>query len=191
MSQAGAQVASDQFSSPEVLNGSKPSKKRLSLSSNGRKGSKPINSRAPFVGAKPAPLLFVITLPPLLTIWWLCSSIAKFGLSKRCAVDVRLELQGDTEIGQSALWIFTRTGGRLYAMFAAFSHYFASALASSNKPGSSAFLLATTSSSDVAAISPLIKPTNTPCSPRARHSVAAAPNFVASRRSKTPGAPPR
>jgi hypothetical protein len=45
-------------------------------------------------------------------------------------------------------------------MFAALSFYFASALASSNKPGSSGFLFAATSSSGVAAISPLIKPTN-------------------------------
>src|SRR5262245_19079377 len=67
----------------------------------------------------------------------------------------------------------------------------ASALASSNKPGSRVFLLATTSSSGDAAISPLIKPTNTPCSPRDRRSIAAAPNLVASRRSKTPGAPAR
>src|SRR6266498_1142796 len=121
MSQAGAQVASDQFSSPEVLNGSKPSNKRLSLSSNEGKGSKPINSRAPLVGAKPAPLLFAITLPPLLIIWWTCNSIAELELSKRCAVEMRLELQGDTEGAWSPLRVFPRTGGRLYAMFAALS----------------------------------------------------------------------
>src|SRR5215467_12816850 len=87
MSTAGAQVASDQISSLEALKGSKPSKKRLSLSSNGRKGSNPINSRAPFTGAKPAPLLFAITLPPLLIISWLCNTIAKLELRKCCAVE--------------------------------------------------------------------------------------------------------
>src|SRR5215510_14013837 len=57
MSQAGAQVASDQFSPPNVMNGSKPSK---NLSGNRRKGSKPINSRRLFIGAIAVLVLFVI-----------------------------------------------------------------------------------------------------------------------------------
>src|SRR5215510_9369186 len=58
MSQAGVQVASDQFSPPNVMNGSKPSK---NLSGNRRKGSKPINSRRLLDGAIAIPVLFVIT----------------------------------------------------------------------------------------------------------------------------------
>src|SRR5262245_24740593 len=58
MSQAGVQVASDQFSPPNVMNGSKPSK---NLSGNFRKGSKPINSRRLLDGAIAVPVLFVIT----------------------------------------------------------------------------------------------------------------------------------
>src|SRR6266545_1640528 len=58
MSQAGAQVASDQFSPPYVRNGSKPSK---NLSGHLRKGSKPINSRKAFIRAIAVPVLFVMT----------------------------------------------------------------------------------------------------------------------------------
>src|SRR6266511_4096906 len=58
MSQAGAQVASDQFSPPNLMNGSKPSK---NLSGNRRKGSKPINSRRAFIGAIAVPVLSVMT----------------------------------------------------------------------------------------------------------------------------------
>src|SRR5262249_25447079 len=58
MSQAGAQVASDQFSPPNLMNGSKPSK---NFSGNRRKGSKPINSRRAFIGAIAVPVLFVMT----------------------------------------------------------------------------------------------------------------------------------
>src|SRR5215475_11605242 len=58
MSQAGVQVASDQFSPPNVMNGSKPSK---NFSGNRRKGSKPINSRRLLDGAIAVPVLFVIT----------------------------------------------------------------------------------------------------------------------------------
>src|SRR5262249_21780853 len=57
MSQAGAQVASDQFSPPNLMNGSKPSK---NLSGNRWKESKPINSRRAFIGAIAVPVLFVI-----------------------------------------------------------------------------------------------------------------------------------
>jgi hypothetical protein len=45
---------------------------------------------------------------------------------------------------------------------AAFAFYSASALAASNKPGSSCFLSATTSSSDVVIISPLVNRAYTP-----------------------------
>ncbi len=61
--------------------------------------------------------------------------------------------------------------------------YLASIRANSNRRRSSGFLLETTSVSGVAVVSPLTKPTKTPCSPRVRRSTASAPKRVASRRS--------
>jgi hypothetical protein len=50
-----------------------------------------------------------------------CNSVAELNVSKLCAVEMRMELQGDTEDDRPPLWSFALMGGRLYAMFAALS----------------------------------------------------------------------
>ena len=48
-------------------------------------------------------------------------SLAELKFSKLCAVEMRMELQGDTEDDRPPLRSFALMGGRLYAMFAALS----------------------------------------------------------------------